>query len=117
MALCLLLGLAGCKHTLATHTQSQDLAAERTSAEAAEAALSGIARDFRRHYSVLYQLMQSSRLQSSRRAPALRQLILRLNFNHFSERLTVSHMLGAAGGGGGDAGGGAQQVAVGALPP
>lgn len=51
-----------------------------------------ITREYNVKYNLLFQLMQSSKLQSSRRAPSLRQLILRLNFNGFSERGAMQQM-------------------------
>lgn len=44
-----------------------------------------LAVDFRKRAGLLYTLLQSNRLQSSPRAPYLRQLLLRLNFNSFVE--------------------------------
>lgn len=57
----------------------QNLAAGSLSVEAAQTALTGIRRTFRLRQRVLYQCMQSGKLSS--RAPALRHLITRLNFN------------------------------------
>jgi hypothetical protein len=51
-----------------------------------------ITQEYNVKYNLLFQLMQSSKLQSSRRAPSLRQLILRLNFNGFSEREAMQQM-------------------------
>eukprot|EP00884_Botryococcus_braunii_P020473 jgi/Botrbrau1/7109/Bobra.0165s0127.1 len=45
-----------------------------------------LAVDFRKRAGLLYTLLQSNRLQSSPRAPYLRQLLLRLNFNFYVER-------------------------------
>jgi hypothetical protein len=53
--------------------------------EAAGRALGGIRATFRSRHRVLYQVMQSGKLAA--RAPALRQLISRLNYNGVAERL------------------------------
>ena len=62
--------------------------------EAAAEALRGITREFSLKQRILYQIMQSSKLGS--RAPALRQLVTRLNYNEFADRQALR---GAAGGG------------------
>jgi gamma-tubulin complex component 4 len=53
-----------------------------------------IAREFKLKHTVLYQLMQSSKLQSGERAPALRQLILRMNYNEYVEKEALEHVWG-----------------------
>lgn len=70
----------------------QRLADGSTGVEAAAAALRGINREFGLKQRVLYQIMQSSKLGS--RAPALRQLVTRLNFNEFADKQALR---GAAG--------------------
>ena len=59
-------------------------------------ALRGIARGFHLKQRVLYQMLQSSRLGS--RAPALRQLVSRLNFNGFADRQAAPVPPGAVAG-------------------
>ena len=75
-------------------TALQRLADGSTGVEAAAEALRGISREFHLKQRILYQIMQSSKLGS--RAPALRQLVSRLNYNHFAARQALR---GAAGGG------------------
>ena len=65
-------------------TLVQRLAEGATELEAAAKALRAIGRAFQLKQRVLYQIMQSGKMGS--RAPALRQLITRLNFNNFAER-------------------------------
>lgn len=54
-----------------------------------------VAREFKLKHTLLYQLMQSSKLQSGERAPALRQLILRMNYNEYVEKEALEHVRGA----------------------
>ncbi|PRW61252.1 gamma-tubulin complex component 4-like protein [Chlorella sorokiniana] len=75
-------------------TLIQRLADGSTGVEAAAEALRGITREFSLKQRILYQIMQSSKLGS--RAPALRQLVTRLNYNEFADRQALR---GAAGGG------------------
>jgi hypothetical protein len=55
--------------------------------------LTAIGREFSAKHNLLFQLMQSSNLQSNR-APALRQLILRLNFNSYCEQDSLQEIRG-----------------------
>lgn len=75
---------------------TQRLADGSIGVEAAAAGLKAISKDFQLKQRTLYHILQSSRLGS--RAPALRQLIMRLNFNGFADKQA---RLGALGGGGG----------------
>jgi gamma-tubulin complex component 4 len=61
-----------------------------------------IAREFKLKHNVLYQLMQSSKLQSGERAPALRQFILRMNYNEYVEKEALEHVRGTTAAGDGD---------------
>lgn len=72
--------------TLQFHPLSaaQRLADGAVGAQAAGEALRSISREFHLKLRVLYPIMQSSKLGS--RAPALRQLVSRLNFNGFADR-------------------------------
>jgi gamma-tubulin complex component 4 len=74
---------------------------------AAAPAAAALALEFRAKHNLLYQLLQSSTLQSHQRAPSLRQLVLRLNFNEFCGREAVRHLRSQGGGGGGGGGGAA----------
>lgn len=67
-----------------SHSALQRLADGATSVQSAAEALRGISREFHLKQRVLYQIMQSSKLGS--RAPALRQLVTRLNYNGFADR-------------------------------
>ncbi|CAL8466718.1 g6254 [Coccomyxa elongata] len=49
------------------------------------------------HTAQLYALLQSNTLQAPHRVPHLRQLLLRLNFNHFMEREAAQHAQVAGG--------------------
>ena len=60
--------------------------------EAAALALRQIAREFRIKHSLLFQLLQSNKLQSHHRAPALRQLILRLDWNGWNARAALDQV-------------------------
>lgn len=64
--------------------QKDDGSSEADAADAEKVA--GLAADFRRRAVLLFTLLQSNKLQSSQRAPHLRQLLLRLNFNGFIGR-------------------------------
>lgn len=75
-----------------TPTTLQRLADGSMGMEAAAEALRGITREFSLKQRILYQIMQSSKLGS--RAPALRQLVTRLNFNEFADKQALR---GAAG--------------------
>ena len=55
----------------------------------AERQAAALAADFSLRGSMLYTLLQSSMLQAGHRAPALRQLLLRLNFNGFVEKAAM----------------------------
>lgn len=63
---------------------AQRLADGGLGVEAVGEALRGISREFHLKLRVLYPIMQSSKLGS--RAPALRQLVSRLNFNGWADR-------------------------------
>ncbi len=52
---------------------------------------------FRAHTAQLYALLQNNTLQAPHRVPHLRQLLLRLNFNHFMEREAAEHVQVAGG--------------------
>ena len=65
----------------------QGLAQGQQDAEAAALALRQISREFRIKHGLLFQLLQSNKLQSHHRAPALRQLILRLDWNGWNTAL------------------------------
>ena len=54
--------------------------------------VAGLAAEFRRRANLLYTLLQSNKLQSSQRAPYLRQFLLRLNFNGFVENEAVKQL-------------------------
>ena len=54
--------------------------------------VAGLAADFRRRANLLYTLLQSNKLQSSQRAPYLRQFLLRINFNGFVENEAVKQL-------------------------
>ena len=72
--------------------------------EGADDALRRISRDLRLKQKVFYQILQSSKLGS--RAPRVRQLITRLNFNGFAEAQAlggVAAMPAPAGGAAADA--------------
>jgi gamma-tubulin complex component 4 len=45
-----------------------------------------LAASFRLKHNVVFQLLQSNKLQAGPRAAGLRQLVMRLNFNHFCEQ-------------------------------
>ncbi|KAG7673809.1 hypothetical protein Ndes2437B_g01982 [Nannochloris sp. 'desiccata'] len=49
-----------------------------------------LAATFRLKHNVVFQLLQSDRLQAGPRAAGLRQLVMRLNFNHFCEQDILS---------------------------
>ena len=58
------------------------------------AQLKEIGTTFRLRFSLLLTLLQSNKLQSANRAPAVRQLLLRLNYNGFNSRQAVAAALG-----------------------
>jgi gamma-tubulin complex component 4 len=49
-----------------------------------------LAASFRLKHNVVFQLLQSNKLQAGPRAAGLRQLVMRLNFNHFCEQDVLS---------------------------
>ncbi|KAK9803977.1 hypothetical protein WJX72_009639 [[Myrmecia] bisecta] len=51
-----------------------------------------LSKDFRRRANMLYTLLQSNKLQSSQRAPYLRQFLLRLNYNGYVEQEAVRQL-------------------------
>lgn len=57
----------------------------RTNAEVATGQVGELAASFRLKHNVVVQLLQSNQLQTGPRAAGLRQLVVRLNFNHFAE--------------------------------
>lgn len=61
----------------------QELAAGNVDEDAALAQLKEVGRTYRLRLGTLLTFLQSNKLQSANRAPAVRQLILRLNFNDF----------------------------------
>ncbi|KAL3140276.1 Gamma-tubulin complex component 4 [Trebouxia sp. C0009 RCD-2024] len=54
--------------------------------------IAGLAAEFRRRANMLYTLLQSNKLQSSQRAPYLRQFLLRINFNGYVENEAVRQL-------------------------
>ena len=64
-------------------------ARESTAQLSEEAA--AICSGFLMHTAQLYALLQDNTLQAPHRVPHLRQLLLRLNFNHFMEREAAEH--------------------------
>ena len=52
----------------------------------------GLAAEFRRRANMLYTLLQSNKLQSSQRAPYLRQFLLRINYNGYVENEAVRQL-------------------------
>lgn len=54
--------------------------------------VAGLAAEFRRRANMLYTLLQSNKLQSSQRAPYLRQFLLRINFNGYVENEAVRQL-------------------------
>lgn len=52
-----------------------------------------LAGDFRRRLNMIYTALRSDTLQHSQRAPHLRQLLLRLNFNGFIEAQALKEAL------------------------
>ena len=75
----------------------QRLADGSVGVEAASTALRGISRELRLKQRIMYTIMQSSKLGS--RAPALRQLVTRLNYNGFADRQAAVRPGGAPAGG------------------
>lgn len=71
---------------------ARDLEQGQVEAADAVAVAEEVAHDFRVKHNLLFQLMQSGKLQSQQRAPGLRQLVLRLNFNEFCEREMLQHL-------------------------
>ena len=54
-----------------------------------EARVEELTADFRRRMDVMYSTLCSEHLQHNQRAPFLRQLLLRLNFNDFMEKAAM----------------------------
>ena len=54
--------------------------------------IAGLAAEFRRRANMLYTLLQSNKLQSSQRAPYLRQFLLRINYNGYVENEAVRQL-------------------------
>jgi len=64
----------------------KNLESEEIDQSAAKLELFDVDSAFRMKHNLVFQLLQSSTLQSGPRAAALRQLVLRLNFNEFCEK-------------------------------
>lgn len=54
--------------------------------------IAGLAAEFKRRANMLYTLLQSNKLQSSQRAPYLRQFLLRINYNGYVENEAVRQL-------------------------
>lgn len=72
-----------CKRLCALARELENRAVDAATAEVRVMELSGA---FRLKHNLVFQLLQSSKLQSGPRASTLRQLVLRLNFNEFCGR-------------------------------
>jgi gamma-tubulin complex component 4 len=62
------------------------LETEEISVKIATAQAEELAASFRLKHNVVFQLLQSNKLQAGPRAAVIRQLVMRLNFNHFCEQ-------------------------------
>ncbi len=71
----------------------QDLAGGETTEAEVLPVLREVANTFRLRMTMLSTLLQSNKLQSANRAPAVRQLLLRLNYNGFNAQGTLSAAL------------------------
>lgn len=80
-------GLCGVIHGLETKEMSVNIATSKSEELAAA---------FRLKHNVVFQLLQSDRLQAGPRAAGLRQLVMRLNFNHFCEQDILSDITSMA---------------------
>ncbi len=77
----------------------QGLASGQTSEADAQPLLRDVGNTFRVRMTMLSTLLQSNKLQSANRAPALRQLLLRLNYNNFNSAGVLSAALKPMGAG------------------
>lgn len=77
--------------------RNQEAVQARESTAVVDEEAAAICIGFRAHTAQLYALLQSNTLQAPHRVPHLRQLLLRLNFNHFMEHEATTHAQVAGG--------------------